>query len=230
MLKWNCLLRHCDFCMQSNLFRSCYWQVSLLSLSLNTAASAGWAVLPSVSCYKNCQQTCDYKAKTQSSFMVAVQQKILKLLKGSSLQPCVDHSPASSSKTQTRANIVYALSLFAHKLNVALGFRFILKEINHLYVCSCLWPSNRVPTKVEENWWLGTLIWWDTFSFQTCLDFITNIALYSSSDFNSASKKLVINLASFLRIKAAFGLKSEFSDFFQAFLVKWDPRGFHRLK
>lgn len=138
-----------DFCIHSSLSCSCYWQVALLSLSLNTAEPAGWAAFPSVFRYKNCQQTCDYKAKTQSPFMVAAQQKILKLLKGSSLQPYMDHSPASSSKTQIGANL---LCMHCHCLHTSWMYPWAFTPFwRKLTVCVCsyhLLPSNRAQLKV----------------------------------------------------------------------------------
>lgn len=65
--------------------------------------------------------------------MVAVQQKILKLLKESSLQPTwitAQHPHPKHKLVQTYC----VCTVTAHKLNVALGFHPILKEINRLYL------------------------------------------------------------------------------------------------
>lgn len=101
----NSSLRRCYFCMHSSFFCSLNWQVSLLSLTLNTTMPAAWAALPSVSCYKPEQKlSTNLWLYSQNSVFICDSSATskLKTIYASFLCFCVDYSPASLSVIQKR--------------------------------------------------------------------------------------------------------------------------------
>lgn len=153
---------------------------------------AGWAAFPSaINQNKNCQQTCSYTAKTQSSFVAAVQQVILNLIEASCLCVCVHYSPAYSSVIQKPGYICFVCIVSAHKLNIALHVRSVLKEMKCfiqlqikliLGMCSVFYGPI-ILKKLEVGRRTSTCKCWYlrrqpfVCFFQACLDCVTAIAV-----------------------------------------------------